>query len=134
MAIDLKQLFAAFSLGRLQDMSACLDIISDINISVQDFQNFVKKEQDEEISRIRDEKKTLSFPAAFKFLSPTHSRLCPDCGSQTLIFPINIPTGRGNLYGNKSRWLCPICAWEEYSILIPSEAIKAYPILEIKNG
>jgi len=60
---------------------------------------------------------------------------CPDCGQTLSLLAVNIPQGRKNLHGYKSRFQCQKCFYEEFSmedylVLHKKFAEKRKPIIQ----
>jgi len=61
--------------------------------------------------------------------------ICPDCSKELGLRLINIPQGKGNLYGYNSSWICedPECSYEEFSIKTLNDWLDTLPQKEKKE-
>lgn len=86
-----------------------LEMIKKHNITIENLKEYI-----EYVEQLRNRKGKKDL---FK------NKKCPECEDSLFLYQINIPKGKNNVKGYKSKWFCKICLHEEFLLKSIDEII-----------
>jgi uncharacterized protein with PIN domain len=111
---NFEQKMLAYDFRAHQRFQTYLRTLEQHGLTIEDATEYVKHKREELVELER---------ASYAGLEQIMPR-CPECSNVLMLRPVRQPQGPANVYGWRSCFECPECAYERYSKHRPEDVIK----------